>query len=65
MRVQHPDQDEVEEEALDPVLLLGQVTVVEEGADDRDVVSQVPRTRRRLEGEPDRGSTLGEDGGPG
>ena len=52
--VQHADQDEVDEEALDPVLALGQVAVVEVRADDRDVVGQVPRARRRLTGEADR-----------
>ena len=54
MGVQHADQDEVDEEALDSVLALGQVAVVEVRADDRDVVGQVPRARRGLTGEADR-----------
>jgi hypothetical protein len=43
--VEQPDQDEVDEEALDPVLPLGEVAVVEVGRHDGDVVGQVPRTR--------------------
>ena len=65
MGVQQADQDEVDEEALDAVLALGQVAVVEIGADDRDVVGQVPRARRRLAGEATDGSTLGDEAGPG
>jgi hypothetical protein len=47
MRVQHADQDQVDEKALDSVLALRQVAVVEIRPDDGDVVSQVPRARRR------------------
>jgi hypothetical protein len=54
MGIEHADQDEVDEEAFDPVLALGQVAVVEVGADDRDVVGPVPRARRWPTGEADR-----------
>jgi hypothetical protein len=54
MGVEHADQDEVDEEALDAVLALGQLTVVEIGPDDRHVVGDVPRTRRGVTGEADR-----------
>ena len=53
MGVQQADQDEVDEEALDSVLALGEVAVIEERPDDRDVVGQLPRARRWLTGEAD------------
>ena len=54
MGVQHADQDEVDEEALDPVLPLGQFAVVDVRVGDRDVVGQVPRAWRGMTGEADR-----------
>jgi hypothetical protein len=41
--VEQADQNEVDEEALDPVLAFRQVVVVDVRGDDGDVVGQVPR----------------------
>jgi hypothetical protein len=45
MGVEHADQDQVDEKALDSVLTLGKVAMVDVRPDDRHVVGQVPRQR--------------------
>ena len=52
--VEDAHEDDIEEEALDPVLLVGEVTVVEVGGDHARVVRAIPGLRRRLldEGRP-------------
>ena len=45
VRVEHPQQDEVDEEALGPALLLGEVTVLQVGRHDAGVVRAIPVPR--------------------
>ena len=42
MRIEHSDQDEIDEEALHPVLAPREVFVFEVGADDAQVVGSIP-----------------------
>ena len=48
VRVQDAREDDVEKEALDPVLVGGELTVLEIGGDDARVVRAIPALRGRL-----------------
>jgi hypothetical protein len=66
VRVQDTSEDDVEEEALDSVLVSGEVTVVEVGSDDARVVRAIPGLRRRPIDEcAIQWSTVSVDGEPG
>ena len=55
MRIQHANQDHVEEEALDPAFGARQLLVLEVRGDDADVVGAVPAPGRWTSDELDRG----------